>query len=247
YPLPYGMSVAVAAEQPNVDFSGPFGQFGTDTNQIPTSASCAALTQTALNTVGPPAVNAATNITNACLGNPAFFNAAQNIAPDFVARWRIEQPWGHLQAGAVVRDLALNDGEYVNKSWIGYGGSLSGNFFTWGKDNLTWGVAGGDGIGDGIGNNVGVATNFGGALTGQAVNATDSRSNFSLNRPLYDAAVLATTIVSWSGRIGYQHWWTPELRSTVDFSVKHNDIPALVQATGRAANNKELALAPGTL
>ncbi len=34
YPLPYGMSVAVAAEQPNVDFSGPFGQFGTDTNQI---------------------------------------------------------------------------------------------------------------------------------------------------------------------------------------------------------------------
>ena len=54
---------------------------------------------------------------------------------------------------------------------------------------------------------------------------------------------LATTIVSWSGRIGYQHWWTPELRSTVDFSVNHNDIPALVQASGRAANNKELALA----
>src|SRR5205085_756719 len=120
---------------------------------------------------------------------------------------------------------------------------LSGNFFTWGKDNLTWGVAGGDGIGDGIANNIGVATNFGGALNGQAVNATDSRSNFSLNRPLYDAAVLATTIVSWSGRIGYQHWWTPELRSTVDFSVNHNDIPALVQASGRAANNKELALA----
>src|SRR4029077_18208559 len=82
YPLPYGMSVAVAAEQPNNDFSGPFGQFGTDTNQIPTMASCAALTQTALTTA---TTNAATNITNACLGNPAFFNAAQNIAPDFVA------------------------------------------------------------------------------------------------------------------------------------------------------------------
>src|SRR5207253_11416031 len=178
YPLPYGMSVAVAAEQPNVDFSGPFGQFGTDTNQIPTSASCAALTQTALNTVGPPAVNAATNITNACLGNPAFFNAAQNIAPDFVARWRIEQPWGHLQAGAVVRDLALNDGEYVNKSWIGYGGSLSGNFFTWGKDNLTWGVAAGEGIGQMI-SSMGtgaVAAKFGGALVGQAFNATDRRT-----------------------------------------------------------------------
>src|SRR4051795_6234702 len=80
YPLPYGMSVAVAAEQPNVDFSGPFGQFGTDTNQIPTADSCAALTQTAFTTA---ITNAATNITNACLGNPAFFNAAQNQAPDF--------------------------------------------------------------------------------------------------------------------------------------------------------------------
>src|SRR5205814_10385280 len=98
------------------------------------------------------------------------------------------------------------------------------------------------GIGDGIANNIGVATNFGGALTGQAVNATDSRSTFSTNRALYDASVLATTIVSWSGRIGYQHWWTPELRSTIDFSINHNDVPALIQASGRALVNKELAL-----
>src|SRR5947207_13456253 len=48
YPLPYGMSVAVAAENPNADFSGPLGQFGPGSNQIPTAASCAALTQTAL-------------------------------------------------------------------------------------------------------------------------------------------------------------------------------------------------------
>jgi len=39
-------------------------------------------------------------------------------------------PWGHLQAGAVVRDLTLNDGEYLNKSWLGYGGALSGNFLS---------------------------------------------------------------------------------------------------------------------
>src|SRR5437764_785968 len=116
YPLPYGMSVAVAAENPNADFSGPFGQFGTDTNQIPTSASCAALTQTALTTT---TTNAATNITNACLGNAAFFNAAQNLAPDFVLRWRIEQPWGHIQAGSAVRDLTLNDGMFLTRSWSG--------------------------------------------------------------------------------------------------------------------------------
>jgi len=247
YPLPYGMSVAVAAEQPNVDFSGPFGQFGTDTNQIPTSASCAALTQTALTTA---TTNAATNITNACLGNPAFFNAAQNIAPDFVARWRIEQPWGHLQAGTVVRDLALNDGEYVNKSWIGYGGSLSGNFFTWGKDNLTWGFAAGEGIGQMI-SSMGtgaVATNFGGALVGQAFNATDSRSFFTTNRQLYDSAVSGTPITTFGARIGYQHWWTPTLRSTVDFSMEHADVSTYyIGVAARNNSNKELNLAHANL
>src|SRR5207302_1684635 len=138
--------------------------------------------------------------TDACLGNAAFFNPSQDIAPTLVARWRVEQPWGHIQAGVSGVAYALNDGEFLNKTYLGYGGSLSGNFFTWGKDNLTWGLAGGDGLGDQVANNIGVATNFGGALVGQAFNATDSRSFFSLNRPLYDAAVLATTIVSWSGR-----------------------------------------------
>src|SRR5436190_2513784 len=247
YPLPYGMSVAVAAENPNADFSGPFGQFGTDTNQIPTEASCAALTQTALTTA---TTNAATNITNACLGNPAFFNAAQNIAPDFVARWRIEQPWGHLQAGTVVRDIALNDGEYVHKSWIGYGGSLSGNFFTWGKDNLTWGFAAGEGIGQMI-SSMGtgaVATNFGGALVGQAFNATDSRSFFTTNRQLHDAAVSGTPITTFGARIGYQHWWTAELRSTIDFSMEHADVSTYyIGVANRNTSNKELNLAHANL
>jgi hypothetical protein len=202
-------------------------------------AACSALTtSTATNT---------TNITNACLGNAAFFNPSQDIAPTLVARWRIEQPWGHIQAGVSGVAYALNDGEFLNKTYLGYGGSLSGNFFTWGKDNLTWGLAGGDGLGDQLANNIGVATNFGGALVGQAFNATDSRSFFSTNRALYDSAVLASTIVSFSARVGYQHWWTPELRSTLDFSMNHNDVPALIQASGRAAVNKELDLAHANL
>jgi hypothetical protein len=247
YPLPYGMSVAVSAEQPNGDFSGPFGQFGTDTNQIPTEASCAALTQTALTTA---TTNAATNITNACLGNAAFFNASQNIAPDFVARWRIEQPWGHLQAGTVVRDLTLNDGMYLNKSWIGYGGAISGNFFTWGKDNLTWSFAAGEGIGQMI-SSMGtgaVATNFGGALVGQTFNATDSRSFFTTNRRLYDSAVSGTPITTFGAKMGYQHWWTPTLRSTIDFSMEHADVSTFyIGVAARNNANKELNLAHANL
>ena len=88
-----------------------------------------------------------------------------------------------------------------------------------------------------------MATNFGGRLGGQAVNATDSRSFFSTNRALYDSLVSATTIVSWGAKIGYQHWWTPTLRSTVDFSINHSDVPAFIGAAGRAAVNKELSLA----
>src|SRR5437588_6665830 len=100
YPLAYGMSVAVAAENPNPNYAGPFGAFFTDTNQIPNMAACSALTTPAINgtatgtaTIGGTTV--ASNITNACLGNAAFFNPSQDIMPNFVARWRIEQPWGH--------------------------------------------------------------------------------------------------------------------------------------------------------
>jgi len=252
YPLPLGMSVAVSAENPNPNYAGPFGAFFTDTNQIPTEAACSALTTPAITstatgsaTIGGTTV--ANNITNACLGNAAFFNPSQDIMPTFVARWRIEQPWGHIQAGLSTVHYALNDGMFLNKQYQGYGGALSGNFFTWGKDNLTWSAAAGDGLGDQVSNNIGVATNFGGALAGQAVNATDSRSFFTTNRALYDASVLATTIVSWGGKVGYQHWWTPTLRSTVDFSINHNDVPAFIQASGRAAVNKELSLAHANL
>src|SRR5713101_2418451 len=127
------MSLAVAAENPDSDFAGPFGGFQTDTNGIPTAANCAALTQAAALAAGGGTTASATNITNLCSGSAAFFNAGQNLAPDFVIRSRIEQPWGHLQLGAVVRDITLNDGEYLHRSWIGYGGAISGNFLRLGQ------------------------------------------------------------------------------------------------------------------
>ncbi|HYU12663.1 MAG TPA: DcaP family trimeric outer membrane transporter, partial [Stellaceae bacterium] len=183
----------------------------------------------------------------------AFFNAGQNLAPDFVIRTRVEQPWGHLQFGAVVRDITLNDGEYLHRSWIGYGGAVSGNFFTWGKDNLTWRAVAGEGIGNYLSNSGGaVATNFGGALGGSGTcgtcNGTDNRSWFTTNRALYDFNASGATITSFSGGVGYQHWWTAELRSAADISWNHSDMSAYyLQASGRGANNKELTLAHANL
>ena len=103
--------IQISAENPDADFAGPFGGFQTDTNGIPTASNCAALAQAAALAGGGGTTASATNITNLCSGSAAFFNAGQNQAPDFVARWRIEQPWGHLHLGAVVRDITLNDGE----------------------------------------------------------------------------------------------------------------------------------------
>jgi outer membrane DcaP-like protein len=250
-PVGYGATIALGIEASASSAAGPFGPYFTDTNQIPTISSCAALTTPAISLAtgtttagGTPVV---TNITNACLGSIAFFNPLQDLMPDFVLRGRLEQPWGHLQVGFATIANTLNDGMFLNQTFIGYGGALSGNFFTWGKDNLTWGTAAGDGIGDLIANNYSVATNFGAALKGQTVTAADSRSFFSTNRALYDSGVRTTTIVSYAARIAYQHWWTPELRSTVDFSMNHQDVPSFGVASIRAANNKELTLTHANL
>src|SRR5207237_5375175 len=84
YPLAYGMSVAVSAENPNPNFAGPFGTFFTDTNQIPTEAACSALTTPAITstatgsaTVGGTTV--AYNIRNAWPRKAACVNPLQDV------------------------------------------------------------------------------------------------------------------------------------------------------------------------
>jgi hypothetical protein len=237
YLLPMGQSVAVSAENPNINAAGPFGTFFTDTNQIPNMSACSAV-------ITPAAT--ATNITNACLGNSAFFNPLQQLMPTFVQRWRIDQPWGHIQIAATELMYHLNDGLFLDQTIIGYGGSFSGNvfpgWFGWSKDNFTYGLNGGNGIGDQISNNIGVSTNFGGALAGDTVNATNSTSKFSTNRRVYDAAVISKVNASFGARIGYTHWWMDNLRSNVDFSMNHTDNASLLTGIG-STSNKELDLA----
>ncbi|HEY1410503.1 MAG TPA: DcaP family trimeric outer membrane transporter, partial [Rhodopila sp.] len=240
YLLPMGQSVAVSIEQPNPLVAGPFGTYYEDTNQIPTISSCNPITAITAGVV------TGTNITNACLGNAAFFNISQQLAPTFVQRWRIDQPWGHIQIGTTESLYTLNDGSFLNnRQYIGYGAGFSGNtfpgWFGWSKDNITYGLSAGNGIGDQIANNSGLATNFGGNLNAQGITAADSRSNFTVNRKLYDSAVLGRTIPSFGARIGYAHWWTDNLRSNADFSMNHQDVASqLVGVTSTV--NKELTL-----
>jgi hypothetical protein len=239
YPVGNGLTVSFAAENPDPQAAGPFGQFDFDTNAIPSSSACIVPVSVTTGGVAGTVVN---NITNACLGNGAFFDALQPIFPVFVLRSRLDKPWGHLQIGSVVEGYGLNDGRFLNRSYIGYGGSVSGHFFTWGKDSIGGGIAGGNGIGDYLGNGAGLATSFGGALAGDVVNATNTTSKFSTLRAVYDGAVQAQTVIGFSARLYYTHWWTDQLRSSIDISDTHNDLPALIQASGRGATNKDLSL-----
>ncbi len=52
YPLGNGWTAAIAGENPDPYIAGPFGAFYTDTNQIPTASSCAAIATPAVNAAG---------------------------------------------------------------------------------------------------------------------------------------------------------------------------------------------------
>jgi hypothetical protein len=185
-------------------------------------------------------------------------NPTKSTFPDanFVLNW--QQPWGHLQLGAVVQDLEMDDGALISKQYIGYGGGVSGDvkplWFGWMKDDLTFGAYAGDGLDryatDGTGTApvgaAGLATNFGGpGLYGQAaVPGSVSPLGIVLPgvaagplTPAAAAMIRAATISVWSGQASYQHWWSPVLRSTASFSVVHWNVPTNLVGKSAATFN----------
>ena len=133
-------------------------------------------------------------------------NPAVSHAPDitFASYW--SQPWGHVDFRLVGRDLTINDGRYVDRSFFGYGGGVSGDikpdWFGWGKDDIQWQFTVGNGIGRYLNesDDAGLATNYLVMPTSAAV-ATNI-----IVRPIFEAG----------GSAGYQHWWLPNLRSNAD-------------------------------
>jgi DcaP outer membrane protein len=192
---------------------------------------------------------------------------------------RINQPWGHLQVGAVVRTDQLDDGQYFNNTYIGYGGTVSGDVHPFsgapgplGKDDLGFGTAAGVELGGQVGNGVGIVTNYGGAInvpglgfvnpisagsglpipgvTGAATTAAwNARgaagvvNGINVKRA-YDGLVRAASPSNYVGWVWYQHWWTENLRSTVETSGIWSSIPTnLTPGQG----NKLLAMAHANL
>jgi hypothetical protein len=245
------------------EFASPSGAFNDGgSNDAPATAAC-------------PTANLATPnlVTDACITNSTAFNAAKSNWPSVVIRPRFEQPWGHIQLGGVVNNPGLNDGRNLDRQWVGYGGAITGDvkpFFSvpgpfglpgaWEKDDITFGVIGGEGLGGDNPSTQAVATNFGATLGGLNPTTVNGFASGPLGSPgcsftsttqpclnvrkAYDSLVSGSTITSIGAHGAYQHWWTPELRSNISFAWTHQDVnSALIQAAGTAAINRELAIA----
>jgi hypothetical protein len=231
YNGPWGSAWAVGLESPDTDVLTPAGRVTADqnigafpvSNKTPGGLPCEA------NAMAIPG-------TTSCSLGPN--NPAMNKAPDFTASSYWAQPWGHVDFRLVLRDLTFNDGIFVDRSLLGYGGGISGNilpgWFGWTRDNITWQINAGNGIGRYLtdSSNAGLATNYvvpAGCATpvkGCALAAT---------------SISVTRIPAVGGVVGYQHWWLPNLRSTVAYGIARYEIPStLVGPVETTAANKQL-------
>ena len=244
--VPGGFTFKVAASNPLGDAATPNGSLNEDTTPIPGASTCTITATTNAVTATGAAATVTTNslITNACLAANAELNPLQNVMPDWVTTQRWDQPWGHIQVGEALREVTFNDGAHLDQNYIGYGGSISGDlrpFYTasgsWAKDDIGWGVAGGNGIGSLVNDCLGVATNFGAGATAQT-------SNFTANRTLYDSGVKGKTIDCLGAHIDILHWWTDQLRTNIIFGTTQMGVDTqlisgqnCILTGGSAANN----------
>ena len=239
YAGPYGSAFSASIETPQTDVITPAGKDTSDGNiaQNPVTSSvsgalingCVANGVTVGNTFTPTAAIPTTTSTCALSGNPALAKA-----PDitFASYW--SQPWGHVDFKLVGRDLTLNDGHLVDRSFFGYGGGISGDvkpgWFGWGKDDFTWQFTIGNGIGRYLNesDDAGLATNY---LTPPATAAAA-------------ALILVKPIQEFGGDAGYQHWWLGNLRSNASFGYSREEINSqLIGPIQSTVSNKQVMTA----
>jgi hypothetical protein len=267
YAGPYGTVYNFGIENGVPRLNGPAGQVDIDTNQIPTIAACSVTGNT----------TAATPATLACLGQAAFLSPLQVTWPEVLGTARVNQPWGHVQIGAGVREDELNDAQGLLRKYVGGGGTISfdahpfsGNPGPFGKDDLGGGICAGVEIGGQCTNGAGLVTNFGATLVVPGVGVVNPIENAAWNardssqslpstaivnginvRSAYDALVKTQSPASTGGWIWYQHWWTDELRSTIEISGIWNNENVGILCTNSSpcnnANNKALSITHANL
>jgi DcaP outer membrane protein len=137
-----------------------------------------------------------------------------------------------------------------------------------GKDDLGFGTTGGVQLGGQVPNGAGLNTNYGGPLnvpglglvnplaqtagtTAGTTAAWGSRGAAGMVsginvKQAYDRVVRTTSPNSYTGWVWYQHWWTENLRSTLEASAIWNAIDTNVTA-GCTSCNKLLSITHANL
>ena len=122
-----------------------------------------------------------------------------SLRPDFVVFYRYENNYGHIHAATIFRSV----GGFVANTTVpdlkahtnGYGASISG---AWRlgrlRDNIVFQGIGGKGIANYYNDNYGLGSDVG-----------------------FDANGRLVATPTWSGTVGYQHYWTRIVRSTASY------------------------------
>lgn len=225
----WGSAWSVAAETPETDIVTPAGNVKSDTNTGGLPGGPGGVVN---GTAGCVANGILISPTVACTlsGDPT-----KASAPDLTFSSYWAQPWGHVDFRGLIRPtLTVNDGKFVDRTFVGYGGGLSGDvkpgWFGWEKDDFQFQFSVGQGIGRYINesNNAALATNY------LAVPATAAAA----------ASILVKPIVEYGYALGYQHFWVPNLRSTAVWGYAYTAYPTnLIGPTQGVVSNRVLETA----
>src|SRR5215471_15134225 len=240
---PYGSAFSVSAEQPVTGIIVPSGTISND--QL--------LSANVNGAPGPQTSPVAPLIPATCNGVPCTgtgivtgttlqANPAQTFAPTMTAASYWAQPWGHVDFAVEMMPMRVNDGRFVDRTFIGYGGHFSGDvkpgWFGYEKDDILFSVV----IGDALGTNTsgGLATAF--SLASNFSIATSCATPTPTCTGLAAASnVLVKPIFTYSANGAYQHWWTPNLRSTIAAGMWAQDVPSqLIGPTEANSANKQV-------
>jgi hypothetical protein len=240
---PYGSAFSVSAENPWTTVITPGGVQSTDfALDGPTGSSTTPAGESAFvpfcNGVPCTGTNGATSITaTTTVSNPTVAKAP-NLT--FASYWA--QPWGHVDFAGLLRFYWIEDGRFISKQFTGYGGHISGDVHPgwWGysKDDFLFSVV----VGNAIGNYASggekslfpLATNFT-VTTACATPTATCKGQFAASN------IIVSPIMGFSANGGYQHWWTPNLRSTIAAGMAMQDVNSqLIGPSQAIATNQQI-------
>jgi Porin subfamily len=221
---PYGSAFSVSAENPWTSVITPGGLESSDYALSGTGTATTPAQQTipAICNGGPCSGTSGSTVstTGGALANPTVAKAPTITAASY---W--SQPWGHVDFAAIGRFYVVADGRFVNQQFTGYGGHISGDvkpgWFGYEKDDFLFSGI----IGQALGNyTTGGDSAFFPLASNFTVTTACAVPNSKCTGQFAGSNILVKPIFGFSANGGYQHWWTPNLRSTIAAGVAQQDV-----------------------